>query len=473
MRRARETLDQRERARSSLLGFTQFHKPNYRPSQHHYTMAQALDAVERGEIKRLQLWAPPRHGKSELSSRKFPAYYMSRHPDEEFILASYGTELSHDFGREVRNLMESGRNRVLYPGVSLSSDSTAKGFWRTNRNGLFLAASIGSPLVGFGANVLAIDDPFKTRAEAESPTYRQSVWDWYRSVAYTRLMPGGAIILTMTRWHEDDLAGRLEAAEEDGGEKWTRVVLPALDEYGHALWEERYPVERLASIRKAIGERDWASLYEQRPRPIEGSFFLEKDMLVDGQPVDPPTTCDSVFGVLDSAVKTGKGRDGTAVIYFARDRYGVHPLMPLDWDIIQIDGALLETWVPQVFTNLEDYAKACGARMGSLGLWIEDKASGSILLQQCINKGLQVHEIDSKLTAAGKVERGIGISGHINRGKVKFTKNAYYKTKPYKGRTRNHLLSQVLSFEPSIKDMGEDDLFDGWCYGVALGVEEG
>jgi hypothetical protein len=473
MEMARQVLTQREQARSSLLGFTQFHKPNYRPSAHHRIVADALDRVERGEIDRLQLWAPPRHGKSELSSRKFPAYYMSRHPHDEFILASYGTELSHDFGREVRNVMESPRNQALFPKVHLASDSTAKGFWRTTDNGLFLAASIGSPMTGFGANVLGIDDPFKTRAEAESPTFRDSVWNWYRSVAYPRLMPGGAIILTMTRWHEDDLAGRLDAAEENGGDKWTRIVLPALDEWGNALWEERYPVSRLAAIRKSVGEREWASLYEQRPRPIEGSFFMERDMLVDGQPVDPPITCDAVFGTLDSGVKTGKGRDGTAVVYWARDRYGAVPLATLDWDILQIDGALLETWVPQVFTNLEDFAKTCGARMGSLGLFIEDAASGSILLQQCANKGLPVTAIDSSLTAQGKVERGIGVSGHVNSGKVKFTKHAYHKTKTYKGRTRNHLLSQVLSFEPAVKDMGEDDLFDGWCYGIALGVEGG
>lgn len=473
MMSAQTVLQQRKRARESLIGFTQFHKPNYAPSAHHHIVAGVLERVERGELKRVQLWAPPRHGKSELSSRKFPAYYMSRHPEEEFILASYGTELSHDFGREVRNIMESQRNRVLFPDVGLATDSTAKGFWRTSSNGLFLAASIGSPLVGFGANVLAIDDPFKTRAEAESPAFRQSVWDWYRSVAYTRLAPGGAIILTMTRWHEDDLAGRLDAAEEDGGDKWERIVLPAINDDGTALWPERYPLSRLKEIRKASGEREWTSLYEQRPRPVEGSFFMEKDLLVNDQPVEYPRTCDAVYGVLDSGVKTGKGRDGTGLVFWARDRFGEIPLFALDWDVLQIDGALLEKWIPQVFERLEELAALCGARMGSLGLWIEDAASGSILLQQCMQKGLPVTAIDSALQNAGKVERGVGISGHINRGKVKFTTTAYNKTKLYKGRNRNHLLSQVLSFEPAIKDMGEDDLFDCWCYGVTIGVDGG
>lgn len=465
----------REVARTDLLAFTKYTKKNYRAGRVHRLIANALEDVLAGRTKRLIIDVPPRHGKSELASRKFPAYYLGRFPENELIAASYGSELATSFGRDVRNLIDGLEYKALFPDVSLATDSQAKNKWHTNKGGVFLAAGVGGAIVGMGAHVLLIDDPVKSRAEAESQTYRDAVWAWYTGSAYPRLMPGGAIIVIMTRWHEDDLVGKLMQAEAEGGEEWTKLVLPAIDEEGEALWPEAYGLDDLKRIRKTIGELEWTSQYEQQPRPIGGSFFTMDDMLVNGLAVAQPTLCDGVFAVIDSAVKTGKENDGTGVTYYARSKHIGHPLTILDWDITQIEGASLEKWIPIVFDRLEELAKACNARAGALGVWIEDKSSGMILLQQMRNKGKRAHAIDSKLTSVGKAERAISVSGYVNNGRVKFSEHAYNKVKTYKGATRNHLLSQVLSFHIGTKDMGDDDLFDTFTYGVsiALGQSDG
>ena len=205
-------------------------------------------------------------------------------------------------------------------------------------------------------------------------------------------------------------------------------------------------------------------------------FFSLESMLEDGAPVEWPSVCSGVFAVIDSATKTGKENDGTSVLYYARGAIGAkHPLVALDYDIQQIEGALLESWLPNVFARLEELAEACGAQMGSLGVWIEDKASGMVLLQQGARRGWPVHAIESKLTSVGKAERAISVSGYVYQGKVKLSRHAYEKTVNYKGATRNHLLHQVLTFTLGLKDQVEDDLLDTFCYGIAiaLGNQEG
>ena len=205
-------------------------------------------------------------------------------------------------------------------------------------------------------------------------------------------------------------------------------------------------------------------------------FFDLQKLLVHGQPVPMPAHVDAVFATIDTAVKTGREHDGTAVIYWARSKYSGHPLTILDWDLVQIQGDLLETWLPTVFQNLKHLAKRCGARFGVLGAHIEDKASGTILLQQAIRRDWPAMAIDSKLTAVGKDERAVSVSGYIYQGQVKIATEPYDKVKDYKGNTYNHLLRQVFTFRIGDKDASrEDDLLDCFCYGVAidLGNEEG
>jgi hypothetical protein len=202
------------------------------------------------------------------------------------------------------------------------------------------------------------------------------------------------------------------------------------------------------------------------------AFFSREKLLVDNQPVQYPRVCGTVFAVIDTASKTGTDNDATAVTYFAYDETARSiSLIILDWDVVQIEGATLELWLPQVFRRLEELARMCRARFGSQGAFIEDKNSGIILLQQALRRGLQVHPIESKLTALGKDERALNVSGHIHQGRVKYSDYAFNKVVAYKGKSRNHLLDQVENFRMGDKKSDrEDDCLDTFCYGIALAL---
>ncbi len=194
-------------------------------------------------------------------------------------------------------------------------------------------------------------------------------------------------------------------------------------------------------------------------------------LMVDGGPVQFPDNCDAVYAVIDTAVKGGKQHDGTAVVFFALNEFGI-PLTILDWDIVQIDGGLLEHWLPSVFDRCEDLAKMCKARYGSAGAFVEDTAAGSILLQQAKNRGWKMRSIDSKLVQYGKDERVVSISGYYHQEKIKISEWAFRKTMPFKGATRNHLLTQLTSFRLGDPDAHKrsDDLLDAAVYGIAIGL---
>jgi hypothetical protein len=198
---------------------------------------------------------------------------------------------------------------------------------------------------------------------------------------------------------------------------------------------------------------------------------------LQGIPVSFPPICDAVFAVIDTASKTGTDNDATAVTFFAIDKhFGGAPLLILDWDIVQIEGAILESWLPNIFDRLEELARLCHARSGSLGAFIEDKNSGTILLQQARRREMPAYPIESKLTAMGKDERAISVSGYVHRALVKYTEHSFNKTVVYKRHARNHLLDQIEGFRVGDKNGDrEDDLLDTFCYGVAiaLGNSEG
>jgi hypothetical protein len=201
------------------------------------------------------------------------------------------------------------------------------------------------------------------------------------------------------------------------------------------------------------------------------AFFSQEKLLVDKRPLPLPVACEAVFAVIDTAVKTGTDNDVTAVTFFAHDRFSKTPLLILDWDIVQIEGALLETWLPTVFRTLEEFARVCGARFGSTGAFIEDKNSGTILLQQAQRRNMPARAIESKLTAMGKDERAISVSGYVHREMVKYTDGAFGKVVVYKRHSRNHLVDQIESFRVGDKKSErEDDLLDTFCYGVALAL---
>ena len=261
--------------------------------------------MERGEIDRLMINMPPRHGKSELASRRFPAWFMGRNPGKSVIAASYNSDLASDFGRQVRNVVSSPEYAQLFE-TRLSEDSRAANRWNTDAGGGYVAAGVGTAITGRGADVLLIDDPLKDREEADSELQRNKVWDWYTSTAYTRLAPGGRIVVIQTRWHADDLSGRLLADEARGGDTWEVLNLPAINDDGHALWPEFYPLETLERYRKVLPSRDWSALYQQRPTPEEGDYFKREWFTFYDKLPDPLR----YYGASDYAV-TAKGGDYT------------------------------------------------------------------------------------------------------------------------------------------------------------------
>lgn len=322
---AAQELLARRRARESLIDFTQYTKPDFRVGEHHKQIADALESVERGEIDRLMIFAPPRHTKSELASRRFPAWYLGRHPDRQLICATYSGDFALDFGREVRGIVQDEAYARLFPQVSLAEDSRAANRWHTSQGGISVYVGVGGPITGRGAHVALIDDPFKNREEADSEIRRDTVWKWYTSTLRTRLMPGGAIVLILTRWHDDDLAGRLLDKQAD---QWKVVELQAIANEGRedekALWPDWYPLPELKRIRSEIGPRDWSALYQQRPQPETGTFFQREWF----RWYDTPPRHLNKFIASDYAVTDGGG-DWTEHGVFGLDPDG--NIYLLDW----------------------------------------------------------------------------------------------------------------------------------------------
>jgi hypothetical protein len=208
---------------------------------------------------------------------------------------------------------------------------------------------------------------------------------------------------------------------------------------------------------------DWAGV----------AFFSPDKWMMNGVPVAAPERCDAVFAVIDTAIKTGYEHDGTAVVYYAIDNANPHwKVTILDWDIQKIEGALLEHWLPSVYVMLEGFAKTCNARAGALGAFIEDKGSGTVLLQQARRRDWQAHAIDTALTSMGKDERALSVSGYHYRGLCKITDAAFNKVTTYNRRTLNHFTEQVNSFRMADKDANkrEDDLIDAYTYGLSISL---
>lgn len=273
---AKKELARRELARRNFKDFVLYTFDDYDLNWHHEKIMQTLQKVFTGEIKRLAITMPPRHGKSELASIRFPAWVLGKDPNRKVVTASYGSDLASDFGFQTRNLVDSKEYKAVF-NTRLAKDSKSKGFWHTSGEGYYLSVGVGSALTGKGADLLLIDDPHKDREEADSPTQRQKVHKWYTSTARTRMSANGAIILIQTRWHDDDLYGRI--VDED----WHTLDLPAIarkDEEerqeGDALWANRFDVDTLQEIKKDVGGYDWSALYQGVPIDEESQEFKKK-----------------------------------------------------------------------------------------------------------------------------------------------------------------------------------------------------
>ena len=320
---AAEELLRRRKASCNLIDYAKMQWPGYRDGEHHRVIARHLEALERGDIKRLMINMPPRHGKSMLASEFFPSFYLGRNPTHQIVTATYSQELAEDFGRKVKGIMSGDVFKLIFPGVELSSDSQASRRFHVNsaeqsfgtvQKGAYFAVGAGGPLTGRGADLLLIDDPIKNREDADSEAMRRKLIDWYTSTAYTRLMPGGRICIIQTRWHESDLSGWL--LDKNKHENWTVLSLPAIDDNENALWPEQYPIDILSGIRRTLPNRDWSALYMQAPAPDTGDYF-KRDWIRAVDNIPPKETL-SVYGASDYAV-TSNGGDYTVHVVVGVD----------------------------------------------------------------------------------------------------------------------------------------------------------
>jgi len=257
-RRLAQRLAQPPVAALPLADFIPAISPRLGRPDHLRPLVRLLEELRSREVRAV-VSMPPRHGKTTTLLHAI-AWHLARDPSARCAYVSYAAEFSRSQSRKARLLAQ-------LAGVQLAEDASRLEEWRTTAGGGLIATGIGGPLTGHGVDLLFVDDPVKNRLEAESPTYRERTWEWFTDVALTRLEPGASCVVVQTRWHEDDLAGRLVR------EGWQYLRLPAIDDEGRALWPERWPVEKLLEIRRAIGEYSWASLYQGQPRPRGGALF--------------------------------------------------------------------------------------------------------------------------------------------------------------------------------------------------------
>jgi predicted phage terminase large subunit-like protein len=364
---------------SRLIAYAAYQWPGYRDADHHRLIARKLEAIERGECTRLMITMPPRHGKSMLASEFFPAWYLGRNPDHSVVMATYAQDLADDFGRKVKSQIEDPAYRNVFPGVTLADDSkSAKRFHidgfdggiehALTQKGAFYAVGIGGPLTGRGAHLLLIDDPVKNREDAESETIRKKTKEWYTSTAYTRLMPGGRIIVIQTRWHESDLAGWLQT--EHAHEGWDVLDLPAISPAGAALWPDQYDIEALEKIKLAIGPRDWSALYQQKPSPDEGAYF-KSDWF---RTATPPKRAEMrIYGASDYAV-TADGGDYTVHVVVGIDPDGRMHLLDV-WRKQAASDEWVESWCDLVLKwRPLGWAEETGQIKAGVGPFLEKRA---------------------------------------------------------------------------------------------------
>lgn len=372
-----------------LMPFCVAVDPTYQISWHHEAIALTLekaleDLMERNISTNIILTVPPRHGKSDLTSQKFPAWALGKYPDIPIILASYAAEIAESFGQKTRDIMEREEFQAHF-NTRLRPDSKAKARWQTikpgeadsegeaemvnTKNGGYTAAGVGGPITGRGFKIGIIDDPIKNRQDADSEVMRDTVWDWYKSTFRTRQEGAAIKIVIVTRWHQDDIVGRLLAqqeADKDAGEvdydKWKVINFPAIAENkedhrnpGDPLWPEKFTLSQLTATKNALGPYDWEALYQQNPIPSEKqefkkewfTYYTPKDL--KGKELEYMTTVDLAIGESnkdDETVITTVGKEKTKP----------------DWYIVRSDAGHFtpgET-IDHIFRHAKDFKSTVG-----------------------------------------------------------------------------------------------------------------
>lgn len=425
-------------AKESVIAFTEFTMPGianpddvdesrYDAQYFHKALAAALEEVEAGRILRLIVTFPPRHGKSELTSRRFPAWLVGRDPYRHVMFATYNQPFSEDYGRAVRGIIQSKQYQTVFPGTTLAKGSAAADRLVTEQGGMLAFVGRGGSSTGRGADFLIIDDPLKDRAEANSQATREELWDWYNDTMSTRLMSDtGAIIIIQTRWHEDDLVGRLTDptnpkynAEEAA--TWKIIDIPAIAgeddvlgrEPGAALWPEKFGLDYLESFRRRnpVG---FSALYQQQPTPADGDFF-KTEMLTGYRQTDLPKNL-RIYAASDHAVGIKQDNDFTCLLIVGVDEFSNIWLLDCWWKKERTDKVveamidLMKRWKPLVWW----------AESGHIS-----KSIGPFLFKRMREEKTYV-TVREQVPAQDKVARAQSIAGRASMGMVRFPTHAIW-----------------------------------------------
>jgi predicted phage terminase large subunit-like protein len=390
----------------------------------------------------------PTHN-SELASKTFPAWHLGQNPRHEIIASSYAADLAMDFSRKVRGIIADPDYGKVFPQTSLDKKSQSAERWNTSVGGGYVAAGVGGAITGRGAHIGIIDDPIKNREDAESASGRQKIKDWYTSTFYTRLAPGGGILVILTRWHDDDLAGWLIEQEKTGGDKWEIVKYPAIstsDEFyrreGEPLHADRYPLESLERIKRAVGERDWSALYQQNPVPDTGAYF-QKDWFryYDKEPARDTM---KIYQAWDFAIGQAEHNDYTVGVTIGvgqDDKVYVLHVSRGKWDALEIIDKIIDEYVAYG-------AQIVGVERGQI-----EMALGPMLRKRMRERNVIFPTEMLKTGRRDKQARARPLQARMQQGMVLFPKHADFTIE---------IKNEMLRFPAGTHDDQVDAL--AWCF---------
>jgi predicted phage terminase large subunit-like protein len=375
-----------KKAQGSMTAFARHIYPGFKEGPHHRKLAAIFKDVIEGKKKRVIINIAPRMGKSEFSSYLFPAWFLGQYPDKKIIMATHTAGLSEDFGRRVRNLIDSEEYKEVFPGTLVADDQKAAGKWSTSAGGQYYAVGVGGALAGRGADLFVIDDPHSEQdIKANSRATFDNAWSWFQTGPLQRLMPGGAIIVIMTRWSLVDLTGRLINFQIRNPESdpWEIVELPAILPSGKSLWPEQWPIEQLEQKRTAMDPRYWNAQYMQNPTSEAAALIKRSDWRI--WDADDPPPCEFVIQSWDTAHETKTSSD-----YTACTTWGV-------W-YNEEEGSRPSVMLLDAFKERMEFPELKEAALKQYREWrpdsflVEKKAAGAPLIQELRRMGIPVDE---------------------------------------------------------------------------------
>ena len=375
--------------KDTFLDFITHVYPGYMIGDHHRKLAKIFEDIANGVKKRVIVNIAPRHGKSELISYLAPAWFLGKYPHKKVIMASHTADLAVNFGRRVRNLVGSDAYKDIFPQVELQADSKSASRWGTNYNGEYFAIGVGGALAGRGADLFIIDDPHSEQdAKLGRPDVFKPAWEWFQSGPLQRLMPGGAIIVVMTRWSKLDLTGEIinQMVKNDEVDQWEVVEFPAIiegkDGAERSLWPEFWPLEELLSKKAGLDVRYWNSQYMQNPTSEEGAL-IKREWWNIWDKEDPPS-CEFTIMTLDAAQESNNRADFNALLtwgVFFNEEVNNYNIILLNAIKKRMEFPELKELVLQEYKDWEPDS-----------FIVEKKSNGAALYQEMRRMGVPISE---------------------------------------------------------------------------------